>query len=213
MSGVENVPIRIRLATDDDAAGILSVYAPYIDTPITFEESVPSAEEFSARIAHIQAGYPYLVAETVSTPNSGETPRIVGYAYAHAQAERAAYGWNAELSVYLSPETRGRGLGTVLYRALVDLVREQGVKAAYALVTVPNAASKHLHEAFGFTCMGVQKNAGYTCGAWRDVAWLVLALAPFDAEPEPVVPFPTLASERPETVRSVLARANACAKG
>ncbi|WP_418832105.1 N-acetyltransferase family protein, partial [Paraeggerthella sp.] len=110
-------------------------------------------------------------------------------------------------------ETRGRGLGTVLYRALVDLVREQGVKAAYALVTVPNAASEHLHEAFGFTCMGVQKNAGYTCGAWRDVAWLVLALAPFDAEPEPVVPFPTLASERPETVRSVLARANACAKG
>lgn len=213
MSGAENVSIRIRLATDDDADGILSVYAPYIDTPITFEESLPNAEDFGARTAKIQADYPYLVAETVSTPESGEAPRIVGYAYAHAQAERAAYGWNAELSVYLSPEARGRGLGTVLYRALIDLLREQGVKAAYALVTIPNAASERLHEALGFTLMGVQKNAGYTCGAWRDVAWLVLALAPFDAEPAPVVPFPALARERPGAVRNALARANAHVKG
>ena len=76
VSEVENVPIRIRLATDDDAAGILSVYASYIDTPITFEESVPSAE--NSRTHSTPSRLPYLVAETVPArpTQSDEAPSL-----------------------------------------------------------------------------------------------------------------------------------------
>lgn len=192
--------IHIRLASVEDAPAILAVYEPYISTPITFEETVPSPEEFRSRIAAICEGYPCLVAE--------RDGRVLGYAYAHRQAERAAYGWNAELSVYLAPESRGCGLGRMLYATLIDLVREQGVKAAYALVTVPNAASEHLHATFGFQPMGVQQHAGYTCGAWRDVAWLVLPLAEFEADPKPVIPFPVLAVQQPDLVQAILDRTN-----
>lgn len=195
-SATRNAP-HVRLAAPEDSEGIRAVYAPYLDTPITFEEAIPPAEEFRARMGGILATYPCLVAESNGV--------IVGYAYAHRQAEREAYGWNAELSVYLAHEACGFGLGGTLYRALIELVRAQGVKCAYALVTVPNAASERLHEAFGFQLMATQRNAGYTCGSWRDVAWYTLALSEFDADPPPVVPFPHL---DPLVVRTAIEKAN-----
>ena len=75
-----------RFAAAGDAEDLLAIYAQYIDTPVTFETVLPSADEFRGR-------YPYLVLE--------EEGKIVGYAYAHRYMARAAYGWNAELSVYL----------------------------------------------------------------------------------------------------------------
>ncbi|MEA5019924.1 MAG: N-acetyltransferase family protein [Gordonibacter sp.] len=185
-SSTPDASLRIRFATPEDADGIRAVYAPYLHTPITFEEELPSPEAFRARIADIVSFYPCLVAEHNS--------RIIGYAYAHRQAEREAYGWNAELSVYLSTAAHGHGLGSLLYRTLIELVRMQGVKCAYALVTIPNAASERLHETLGFHLMGTQRNAGYTCASWRDVAWYTLPLSSFDADPAPVVAFRTLGS-------------------
>ena len=197
---VETSPIRIRLAQDDDAAAALAVYAPYLATPVTFEDEGPSLEEFRARVEGIRALYPFLVAERAE--------RVVGFAYAHRQAERAAYGWNVELSVYLAAGETGAGIGRALYEALLDLVRAQGAKAAYALVTVPNEASERLHAALGFERIGLQPKAGWKAGAWHDVAWLRKQLAPCEGAPEPLVAFPELAAARPEAVREALDRAN-----
>ena len=56
--------IKIRPATEADAAEILNIYAPYItDTAITFEYAVPSVQEFEHRISNTLQTYPYLVAE------------------------------------------------------------------------------------------------------------------------------------------------------
>ena len=82
-----------RFAAAGDAEDLLAIYAQYIDTPVTFETVLPSADVFRGRIKEISAFYPYLVLE--------EEGKIVGYAYAHRHMARAAYGWNAELSVYL----------------------------------------------------------------------------------------------------------------
>ena len=42
----------LRIADPSDAGELLKIYAPYVlSTAITFEYDVPSAEEFSARIA------------------------------------------------------------------------------------------------------------------------------------------------------------------
>lgn len=173
------------------------MYAPYIDTPITFEEKVPSLDEFEARVSSLLTEYPYLVAEQGNT--------IVGYAYAHAQADRAAYDWNAELSVYLSPLAQGTGLGSLLYETELELLEAQGVKCAYARVTIPNAASERLHASFSFELMGIQRNAGYTCGAWRDVAWYTRTLDTFEADPKPRVAFSSLDAS---VISDIIERAN-----
>lgn len=192
--------LRIRLASADDADGIRAVYAPFVDTPVTFEEEVPSREAYRERIVRICEKYPCLVAE--------EGGRIVGFAYAHELRERIAFQWNAELSVYLAPAAQGRGAGSRLYTALLELLRLTGIKAVYGVVTSPNPASERLHRSFGFALMGVQPHAGFTCGAWHDVAWYVREIAPFEDAPAPPAPFPTYASAHPDQVSEVIARAN-----
>ena len=133
-------------------------------------------------MASIIGDYPYLVVE--------EDGSIVGFAYAHRLGERAAYAWNAELSIYFAPGCTSRGWGSVLFWALIDLLALQGVRNAYSLITVPNEASLALHEKLGFTLMGVQKEAGYKLGAWHDVAWLRMAIGDFSAAPSPACRFP-----------------------
>ena len=192
--------LHIRLASADDADGIRAVYAPFVDTPVTFEEEVPSREAYRERIVRICEKHPCLVAE--------EGGRIVGFAYAHELREHIAFQWNAELSVYLAPAAQGRGAGSRLYATLIELLRLMGIKAVYGVVTSPNAASERLHSAFGFALMGVQPHAGFTCGTWHDVAWYVREIAPFEDAPAPPVPFPSFASAHPAQVEKVIAQAN-----
>ena len=70
-----------------------------------------------------------------------------------------------------------------LYTALMALLRLQGVRTVYALVTLPNEKSEGLHRSMGFRLMGVQRSTGYKDGAWRDVAWFELPIAPYDQDP------------------------------
>ena len=170
----------VRFATEADGPALLAVYEQYIDTSITFEYTLPTAEEFAGRIRDISRVYPYLVLERDGVP--------AGYAYAHRSREREAYDWVAELSIYLDRTATGQGLGKRLYSLLIDLLAMQGLKTAMGCVTVPNAASEAMHAALGFTRVGLSPNAGYKAGAWRDVSWFEKALGPYDVPPAPLLP-------------------------
>ena len=189
--------MTFRFAEEADAPALLAIYGQYIDTPITFECALPSVESCTERFRSIRSAYPYIVCE--------EDGRIWGYAYAHRQAERAAYQWNAELSIYLDRGARGRGLGRRLYGALMELLRLQGIRTVYALVTVPNPASEGLHRAMGFRTMGVQRSTGYKDGAWRDVAWFEKPIGAYDVAPAPLRPLEQVPGEQ---VHRILAAAS-----
>ena len=179
--------MTLRLASPEDGPALLAIYARYIHSAVTFEYELPSRAEFARRIRETLEVYPYLVLEKGGTP--------LGYAYAHRLGERAAYQWNAELSVYLDRACTGRGLGSSLYRALMDLLRLQGVKTAYAVVTHPNPASEGLHRSLGFRLLGFHQNTGYKNGIWHDVAWFEKALAPYGPRPRPVTPITQIPAE------------------
>ena len=179
---------RIRMATPDDAAAILGLYAPYIEnTAITFEVSVPALDAFKDRIVTISARYPYLVCCI------GDT--VLGFAYANTHMERAAYQWNATLSVYIRQGTGGRGMGTGLYHTLLGMLRLQNFKNVFGGITLPNEASVRLHRHFGFTSLCVYKNTGYKCGRWHDVAWYEKILGRHESGPNPPLPVKAIAKE------------------
>ena len=169
----------LTFARQEDSAALLSIYQEYIDTPITFEYTLPTQEEFAQRIETISVDYPYLVARKGS--------RCIGYAYAHRQMERAAYQWNAELSVYLDCAAVSHGLGKRLYRALMEILRLQQIRTVCGVVTLPNAKSEGLHKGMGFSQTALHKCAGYKNESWHDVAWFERSIAPFDQPPEPFV--------------------------
>ena len=112
------------------------------------------------------------------------------------------------LGVPLTRRDRG-GRGRTLYDALLKLLRAQGVKSAYGLVTVPNEASERLHAGCGFQRCWVQWHAGWKAGSWHDVTWYVKELAPFDDDPADPIPFSELARTRTDFVQQVLDEANA----
>ncbi len=152
----------IRLAEPADAARVAEIYAPYVqNNSVSFEYEAPAAAEMEERIRQTQSKYPYLIAVAAG--------QAAGYAYAGPHRSRAAYQWNAELTVYLSGDHQGRGLGKILYTALMDLLTLQKVINIYGVVTAPNPASERLHEALGFRAAGRLRGSGYKAGAWHDI--------------------------------------------
>jgi L-amino acid N-acyltransferase YncA len=172
-----------------DAAGCAAIYAPFVrDTVVSFEEQVPSAQEFVRRIERTSDRYPWLVAEDRAT--------VAGYAYASAHRDRAAYRWAADVAVYIGDGYRRRGLGRALYGALLPLLERQGIQVVCAGVTLPNDASVALHEALGFQPVGVYRRIGWKAGSWHDVGWWQLDLvAP--AAGRPPEPGPPARLEEP----------------
>ena len=179
--------MEIRFAKRSDGDALRRIYAQYIETPVTFEYDLPSAGEFAERVAAIGGEYPYLVCE--------ENGRIVGYAYAHRQKEREAYQWNAELSVYLDRDFTSKGIGKALYGALMDILRLQGIKTVYGVVTIPNEKSERLHERIGFRISGTHRRTGYKCGRWHDIRWFEKQIGPYDGEPAPIRPVREIPAE------------------
>ena len=173
--------VHFRRATEEDVVSILAIYAPHVtDSAITFEYDVPSEEEFRQRIRTISAEYPYFVCESDS--------QIIGYAYAHRHMERAAYQWNAEISIYIRQGFTGKGLGKTMCQALIDLLRLQGIRNVFSCVTIPNERSAHLHHSMEFSTEGIFQNAGYKCGKWQTIAWFRKNIAPYTNEPAPFLP-------------------------
>lgn len=157
--------MKIRRATESDAAALLAVYAPFVEgSAVSFEAEVPTVAEFAGRIRTANEGWAWLLAE--------EEGRILGYAYGSAHRARAAYRWSTEVSAYLAPEARGRGVGRALYRQLFEELAGLGYCNAYAGITLPNEPSVGFHRAMGFEPIGVFRKVGRKLAAWHDVAWL-----------------------------------------
>jgi len=170
----------IRQATAADSAAILEIYAPYITgSAFTFETEVPPLAEFTERIEKIAQQYPFLVYET--------NGKIAGYCYASQHRPRAAYLYDVNVSIYISPEHHGKGIANKLYDCLFPLLARLGYKNVYADYTEPNEKSRKLHEKYGFTLIGTHHKTGYKLGKWHDVTWLEKAIGSHDADPQGVL--------------------------
>lgn len=161
--------MNIRLANPSDAASLLAIYAPYVEnTAITFEYEVPTIEDFGNRIEKTLEKYPYLVAE--------EDGLILGYAYASTYYARAAYDWAVELSVYVSLDARGKGVGSKLYDELEDLLDQMGYMHFLACISLPNEASLALHQKRGYQQVARFPKIGYKFERWHDIVCLQKSL-------------------------------------
>jgi phosphinothricin acetyltransferase len=170
--------LLIRLAREDDAAAVASIYRPYVtDTWISFEEEAPDATEMARRMS--RPLYPWLVAEVDGN--------VVGYASTSPMRDRAAYRWSVETGIYLDAAAQGRGIGRQLLQAHLDVLEKRGFATALAGISLPNAASVALHEKLGFTLSGIERGVGFKFGEWVDVGRWQRDLAPRSAAPsEPI---------------------------
>jgi L-amino acid N-acyltransferase YncA len=180
MSG--DAPI-IRPSRDDDAAAIAAIYGYHVMHGLaSFEEVPPAVEEIARRRAEIVArGLPYLVAERANGTDGG---KVIGYCYASRFRPRAAYRFTLEDSIYIDAAEVGRGIGRALLEPLLARSTELGYRQMVAVIggreTVP---SIRLHEALGFTHVGVLPAVGFKFGRWIDIVLMQRALGPGAATP------------------------------
>jgi len=156
--------MEIRSAKLTDAEQIAEIYNYYIlNTHHTFEIEPLSAEEMKRRVGEVSGEYPYLVAET-----DGE---IQGYIYAAQFRLREAYKHSVEVSIYVRNQAKQKGIGSELYKRLLEELKETDIHTIIAGISQPNEASVKFHEKLGFEKVGHFREVGYKLGRWVDVGF------------------------------------------
>ena len=168
----------IRPSHDNDVPAIAAIYAHHVQHGVaSFEEMPPSVEEMvSRRAAILERALPYLVAEREG--------RVIGYCYAGPYRTRSGYRFSLEDSIYVNAEETGRGVGRLLLRPLLEQCSALGYRQMIAVIggseTLP---SIKLHQALGFSHIGVLPAIGFKFGRWIDTVLMQRALGPGSSLP------------------------------
>lgn len=161
--------VTTRPALLSDLQRLLEIYNHYIlNTPTTFNMRPFTLEEFGHWFEEHSDGKRYRLVVAVENEDDG---RIIGYAGTGRFRPKQAYETTVESTIYCRPECTQRGVGTLLYRVLFELIAGEDIHRVVAGVTLPNPASVALHLRFGFRHVGTFTENGRKFGEYWDVAW------------------------------------------
>ena len=143
-------------ASDWDA--VRAIYLEGIATGnATFQQSAPEWDQWDA--GHLKK------CRLVARANGA----ILGWAALSPVSGRCVYGGVAEVSVYVTEQARGRGVGAALVAALVRESEQAGIWTLQAGIFPENQVSIKLHLNAGFRVVGTRERLGSMSGHWRDV--------------------------------------------
>jgi phosphinothricin acetyltransferase len=149
------IKIRFMATADWDSVG--AIYLAGIATgQATFETELPTWGNWN--LAHLAA--PRLVAVADDT--------ILGWAALSSVSTRSVYAGVAEVSVYVGEPARGKGVGSLLLKTLVQESEKHGIWTLQAGIFPENSASISLHKSCGFREVGRRERIGKMDGIWRD---------------------------------------------
>ena len=150
--------VTVRPAATGDVEAIAAIYNEGIEDRVaTFETRLRTPAE----IAEFLAGpLPCLVAV--------EEGVVLGFARVTPYSDRCVYDGVGEHGVYVARAARGRGVGSLLLRALCAAAEEVGLYKLTSRIFTDNAASRAAHIAAGFDEVGIQRRHGRLDGEWKD---------------------------------------------
>ena len=153
--------LLIEAMQPDDWPAARSIYLEGIGSGhATFETEAPSWQDWDA--GHYQFGR--LVAR--------ESDRVVGWAALSPVSRRRVYSGVAEVSVYVSDDRRGQGIGRALLEKLICESEQNNIWTLQASVFPENAATIGLHRGCGFHEVGRRERIGKLNDTWRDTLLL-----------------------------------------
>jgi phosphinothricin acetyltransferase len=161
--------ITVRLATLEDAAAIMAIYNVEVEQHVSTFDLVPrTVDDQRNWLAQRSGAFSVVVAEIDG--------QVVGFASLSPYKERAAYRTTVEDSVYVSRAHPRMGIGRTLIEHVIGIARDTGFHSIIARVEASGTASRALHEACGFTLVGVEREVGRKFNRWLDVAVMQLLL-------------------------------------
>ena len=158
--------VCLRPAVRGDLARLTEIYNHYVvNTPITFDIETYTVEQRESWFSQFAEGgrYRLIVAE--------ENGLVLGYAGTTRFRPKAAYETTVETTIYCAQEAVGKGVGSLLYGALFEALKDEDVHRIVGGYTLPNPASAALHQRFGFKPIGIFTQVGRKFGRYWDVSW------------------------------------------
>ncbi len=122
----------------------------------TFETETPSWEEWN-QSHHLHSRFVVV-----------ENGNVIGWVAISKVSKRYAYRGVAEVSVYVSLDHLGKGIGTTLMKNLIQSSEKQGIWTLYSSLFPENRGSIALHTKHGFRCIGRRERIAELDGVWRD---------------------------------------------
>lgn len=136
---------------------VKSIYESGIATGMaTFETKAPEWEQWNN--SHL----PF--ARLVAIENN----KVIGWAALSPVSNRCVYGGVAEVSVYIAPDQRGKGVGKKLLQQLITESEANGIWTLQAGIFAENTASAKLHESVGFRLVGYREKIGQLGTEWKN---------------------------------------------
>ncbi|WP_055700552.1 GNAT family N-acetyltransferase [Streptomyces silaceus] len=171
--------VQVRPGIEADLAPLTALYNHYVrETAVTFDTVVFLPEERRPWLLSHPKDGPHRLMVAQERDSASRPGRLLGYATSSPFRAKPAYATSVEVSVYCAPDARGRGIGTLLYKALFEALAGEDLHRAYAGIAQPNEPSVRLHERFGFRHVGTYAEVGRKFGRYWDVAWYELPLGP-----------------------------------
>ena len=159
----------VQLAQENDFHDMYDIYGYYVKTSTaTFDIGIPSFDTFSSKMRCNMKEAPCFVYK--------DNEQLNGYAYASPYKAKSGYDWTRELTIYLSPDHRAKGIGDQLYSNLIRLLKDQGYMKLMAAISYPNPHSEYFHAKHGFTQQVIFENIAYKFDKAQQVAWWSLDL-------------------------------------
>lgn len=160
----------IRVFREEDTQQLLEIYNYYVQNSVaTFDDKPLSYNVFFDKLKTINLEYPFFVFEENNT--------LLGFAYASKFRPKPAYQNTVESTVYIKHTAHGKNIGTRLYQALLQALKQNKYHTVLGVLTLPNEASVKLHEKFGFKKVAHLKQVGFKFDQWQDVGMYQLILS------------------------------------
>lgn len=158
----------IRHAVAEDFLDITDILNHYIlNSDARYFESEPVSLELRT---------PWLLRFDKDSPHqllvSEQDGVISGFCCSQPYRPEPAYRKTIETSIYTSPHSVSKGVGSALYERLFREMAKHDLHRALAGIVLPNGASTALHRKFGFAEIGVFNEYGMKDDRYISSAWM-----------------------------------------
>lgn len=167
---MSEMKLCLRPAAEKDVSTILEIVNHEIIHSLSIYDRMPRtlAEQFAWFMQKREQAMPVIVAETAG--------RVLAYGTYGIFRPKEGYRFCVEHSIYVSLESRGKGIGRQLMKALIRLAKDEGYHSMIAGIDASNRRSYDFHRQFGFVEAGYLKEVGYKFDRWLDLIFMQLLL-------------------------------------
>ncbi|SEM90731.1 phosphinothricin acetyltransferase [Chryseobacterium taichungense] len=149
--------MEIKPITKDNFSEVIEIYKQGLATNIaTFQNDSPQWEEWDN--GHLD----------FCRISIYDDEKMLGWTSLTPVSSRCVYSGVAEVSVYVAQEARGKGIGKILLKELINQSEENGIWTLQSGIFAENENSIRLHEKCGFRLVGYREKIGKKNGVWKD---------------------------------------------